>query len=315
MPAAILPLALLLPVGLDTRLPPDAAPAPAAAAAEDEPRQLPYELRSMLEAAMASGNEGDVATIVRYAKTVWPGLERETAALTARWNKERRDKATRALQTSSFGSLIKGRAELGGFFTTGNTENVGVTGVLDLSREGYWWRHRLRLQADYQESAGVTTREHYLAAFEPNYKVDDRLYIYGAAQYESDRYLGYFNRYSASSGAGYTAVRNGRVTLDLELGPAFRHTQFTDQTIESNLAARGRVDFDWKLNPALTFRQDASAYVQDANSTVSSTTALDAKLFGPLSARLSYVVQYESMPPEGRVNTDTTGRAALVYAF
>ncbi len=39
------------------------------------------------------------------------------------------------------------------------------------------------------------------------------------------------------------------------------------------------------------------------------------KLLGPLSARLSYNIQFESRPPVGRVNTDTTGRASLVYAF
>jgi putative salt-induced outer membrane protein len=40
-----------------------------------------------------------------------------------------------------------------------------------------------------------------------------------------------------------------------------------------------------------------------------------AKLLGPLSAQVSYTVQYESMPPEGRVSTDTISRASLVYTF
>jgi putative salt-induced outer membrane protein len=30
---------------------------------------------------------------------------------------------------------------------------------------------------------------------------------------------------------------------------------------------------------------------------------------------VSYTVQYESMPPEGRVSTDTISRASLVYTF
>jgi putative salt-induced outer membrane protein len=75
------------------------------------------------------------------------------------------------------------------------------------------------------------------------------------------------------------------------------------------------VDLDWRLTPGLTLRQDASAYLQRYNSTVSSTTAMAAKLLGPLSAQLSYTVQYESMPPIGRVSTDTTSRASLVYTF
>jgi putative salt-induced outer membrane protein len=177
------------------------------------------------------------------------------------------------------------------------------------------WRHKLRAQADYQRSLGITTREHYLAAYEPNWKIDSRRYVYGALQYEGDRFLGYTDRYSASAGAGYSAVQTSAVTLNLELGPAFRHTEFTDATQESSFAARGNVDLDWKLTSGLTLRQDASAYLQRYNSTVSSTTAMAAKLLGPLAAQLSYTVQYESMPPVGRVSTDTISRASLVYTF
>ncbi len=297
-----MPNPILLPLGLFFAEPPP------------EP-DLPIEIRTMLEEAMASRNDGDVATIVKYARRAAPKHSQKIADLASHYTSERSEKTVRQLRTASFGALLKGRAEIGGWINSGNSNNMGLTGVLDLSREGYRWRHKLKLQADYQENEGVSSREHYLAAFEPNYKVDDRLYAYGAAQYESDRFFGYTNRYSASAGAGYTAIARGPVTLELELGPAFRHTAFTGGNTERNLAARGSVDFDWKLTPALTFRQDTSAYVQAANSTVTSLSAVDAKLLGPLSARFSYNIQYESLPPVGRVNTDTTGRASLVYAF
>ena len=47
-------------------------------------------------------------------------------------------------------------------------------------------------------SLGVTSREHYLLAYEPNLKLDERRFIYGAAQFESDRFFGYDERYSLS---------------------------------------------------------------------------------------------------------------------
>ncbi|MFV0623097.1 YdiY family protein [Sphingomonas sp. ac-8] len=291
------------------------APATAAAAAKKD-APIPEQLKMMLDAAMASGNEGEVATLVKYSRIAAPDSIDLVREVTNKWLADRAAQRILVLQESSFFTLVKGRAELGGFANSGNSDNVGVTGVLDMSREGFRWRHKLRLQLDYQQANKVTSREYYLAAFEPNYKVDDRLYIYGATQYESDRFIGYHNRYSASTGAGYSAIKRPNLTLDLELGPAFRHTDFTDDTVESNLAARGSVDFDWRLSPTLTLRQDASAYVVgDANSTASSTTAIDAKLLGPLSAQFSYAVRYESRPPEGNVNTDTTTRASLVYSF
>jgi putative salt-induced outer membrane protein len=285
-----------------------------AAAKDDAP--IPEQLKMMLDAAMATGNEAEVATLVKYSRIAAPDSIDLVREITNKWVADRAAKRTRELQESSFFALVKGRAELGGYASSGNSDNLGATGVLDLSREGFRWRHKLRLQLDYQKANGVTSREYYLAAYEPNYKVDDRLYIYGSTQFESDRFVGFYSRYSASAGAGYSAIKRPALTLDLELGPAFRQTDFTDDTQESSVAARGSIDFDWRLTSALTLRQDASAYVAArANSTMSSTTALDAKLLGPLSAQFSYAVRYESRPPAGSVTTDSTTRASLVYTF
>ena len=81
------------------------------------------------------------------------------------------------------------------------------------------------------------------------------------------------------------------------------------------IAARGTANFSVRILSGLSVSQVASAYVQRYNSTLSGTTSLNAKLIGPLSAALSYSVQYESEPPVGSVSTDTTSRASLVYSF
>ncbi|MBO9713777.1 YdiY family protein [Sphingomonas sp.] len=280
-----------------------------------DPGTIPPQIKAMLDAAMASGNEGDVATIVKYAKSAAPDSANDIARIAGDWRETRRRQAEKRLREASFVALIKGRAEFGGYITTGNSNNIGLTASIELKREALEWRHKLRLQADYQRSLGVTTRERYLAAYEPNWKFDDRGYIYGAAQFESDRFLGFNQRYSVSAGAGYSALRTPRTKLDLELGPAYRETSFTDQHTEANVAARGSIDFGWKLTKGISLTQNASAYLQSANSTVSSKSAVLARVIGPLSAQLSYTLQYESMPPVGRKTTDTTSRAALVVDF
>jgi putative salt-induced outer membrane protein len=287
------------------------APPPAA---QDTP-EIPATIRSMLDAAIGSDNDGEVTTIVKYARIVDPGSADEVARLADAWRKEKATRHDFTIREAGFFDLWAGKVELGGYVTTGNTQNKGVTGALALTRESVRWRHKITAQADYQESLGITSREHYLAAYEPNFKFDRLGYVYGAAQYESDKFLGYYNRYSASLGAGYSAIKQANMTLDVELGPAFRSTEFTDDATESSIAGRGSLNFNWKLTPTISVGQNASAYVQHYNSTVSSTTALSAKLIGPLAAKLSYAVQYESQPPAGRVSTDTTGRASLVYSF
>ncbi|KQN26400.1 hypothetical protein ASE86_09830 [Sphingomonas sp. Leaf33] len=309
MSAALLLLSPLLLANTDT------PPAPIVTPAQVDPVTIPDPIKAMLDAAMTSGSEAEVQTIAKYAASASPESAEAIRRIANAWKDARSAAATRTLQDSGFFDLVRGRVEVGGFYTTGNTRNVGLTAAADVTREGFQWRHKLRVLAEYQESLGITTREHYLAAYEPNYKIDDRLYAYGAAQYEADRFLGYFSRYSASAGAGYTAIRSPRMTLDVELGPSFRRTAFTDFKTENELGARGTLDFDWRLANGLTLSQDASAYLQNLNSTLTTRTALGAKLFGPLSASMSYAVSYESRPPVGRVGTDTTSRASLVYAF
>ena len=288
---------------------------PAAGSPDSRQVEIPPTIKAMLDAALASGNDGDINTIVKYARAAYPASGDAVLATAERWRADRDARRTETIREASFLDLWRGKAELGGYLTTGNSRTFGVTGAFAATREGLRWRQKFRAQADYQENAGIATREHYLASYEPNYKVDDRAYLYGQAQFESDRFLGYRERYSASLGAGYSAIKSARLKVDLELGPAYRSTAFTDETTQNSLAARGSMDLNWKLLPGLSVSQNASAYVQHYNSTVSSATALNAKLIGPLSAQLSYNVQYESMPPAGSVSTDTTSRAALVYSF
>jgi len=277
--------------------------------------ELPPPIRAMLDAAIAAGNPSEVAIVEKYARGASPENAVAIKAIADTWRRDREAARTAQIRAAGPFELWSGNAQIGGYMTTGNTENVGVTAALNLTRESLRWRHKLIASADYQESLGLVSRERYLFAYEPNFKFSPRGYVYGAAQYESDRFLGYDDRFSTSVGAGYSAIKAPRTTLNLEVGPAFRYTSFTDSTYERSLAARGSLDFGWKLSDAVSLTQNASAYVQHYNSTVTGTTALNAKLIGPLAAKLSYSVQYESMPPIGRVGTDTTSRASLVYSF
>ncbi|MEH3037183.1 MAG: DUF481 domain-containing protein [Sphingomonas adhaesiva] len=279
------------------------------------PPEIPPEVRAMLDAAMQTGDESGVDTIVKYARVADPGSGDLVLRRATDWREARARARDQRVRRAGVLELWSGRVEAGGFSSSGNTEVTGLTGTLDLTREGLRWRHRLLAQADFQRTAGVTSRERYVAAYQPNYKINDRGYIYGNAQYEADRFLGYDNRYSVSAGAGYGVLRRSGLTADVELGPAFRQTDFTDDTMQRSLAVRGSLDLDWTLMSGLVVTQDAALYLERYNSTVRSVSAIEAKLLGPLSARLSYTVQYESAPTAGRVPTDRTSRASLVYAF
>ena len=271
-------------------------------------------LLQMMESVVDKGNDAEMDAIVKFASAQSPDRAKQFQAMADNRKKARVAAQLAKVRDAPIYELWDGQVELGGFRTTGNTDNAGVSGALRLHRDGLRWRNNAAATADYQESAGITSRERYTGSLEANYKFSRKGYAVGIVQYENDRFLGYAGRYSASLGLGYRAL-DGNITLDLEAGPALRYTNYVEAPTETAIAARGSVDFAWKLSRTVSLDHELSLYADHINSSVIGQTALKAKLFGPLSARFSYNVQFESQPTNERRQLDTTSRASLVYDF
>lgn len=283
--------------------------------------EIPGPVRDMIDAALATGDEAKVRTIIELAKTTNPEDVAELDAILAAFetdlaaNAEAEAAAKEAeLRSAGFFENWSGQGELGAFNSTGNAENTGVTASLSLVKEGINWRHKLSGRADYQEANGVTTREQFLAAYEPNLKITDRLFAYALGQYERDRFQGFSARYSASGGLGYDVLVDGP-TLSVKAGPAWRRTELTTGASTSNLAGLAALDFDWSISEAISFTQDGSALVQSGSSTFISDTGLQAAISDALSVRLSYTIEHDTDPPLGAVKTDTLSRITIIYDF
>ncbi|AMO71393.1 DUF481 domain-containing protein [Sphingorhabdus sp. M41] len=293
---------------------------------------LPAPVKAMIDAAIASGNNQDVVAVVKIAKSTNPDDLAEIDSIMAGYNAQLAEQAEAALrkkQEASFFENWKGQGELGGFRSTGNTSNLGISGGLKLVKDAVNWRLNFQARADYERNAGKTTRDQLNVTIEPNYKFDKSLYAYGLAQFERDRFQGFSARYTLSGGLGYELVKTKDIRLAVKAGPAIRITDFAGGESKSSLAALAGLDFDWKISDHLNFSHDAGGtYASDAqgftsalavidsdNTSFTATSALDAKLLGGLSARFSYTIDHETNPPVGRIKTDTLSRATLVYDF
>lgn len=283
---------------------------------------LPQPVRAMIDAATTGGDAATVTAVVRLAKQTNPNFVAEIDQLHNAYNgrvRAEREAADRAARERLAAAHIldnwKGEIELGGSRATGNTESLGLYGAIALTRDGLDWRHKLNARADLQETNGARTTERINAAWQPNYKIDARLYAYGLAQYEHDPFAGFDDRYTGGAGLGYTAIATPRLNLELEGGPAFRYTEYVNEPGKSTVAGRASLNLKWKPSETLTLTQVAAVFVESGNTNASATTALDTRLFGPLRARLSYNVQYERDAPAGRDTLDTLSRATLIYGF
>ncbi len=301
---------------------PDVTPAPV----------LPDPVRAMIDAAIATGDEDKIRTVVDLAKATNPAAIADIDALYKAFADNRaaerllaEERRLAAIREAGVLENWKGRGEIGGFRQTGNSRNTGLSAGFNLKREGIRWSHQLRASADYQRSAGITSREKYFAAYEPRHQVGEDLFAYGLVQFESDRFQGFHGRYALSAGVGYQAVKRPGLNLAVKAGPALRHTEFTSGEDDTRLAGLLGLDLDWTVSDGVKLTQDANLVAETGgaatvifdsrNTTLALLTGLEARITGKLSTRLSYAVDYQSDPPSGKVSTDTLSRVTFIYGF
>jgi len=286
---------------------------------------LPPAARALLEEAMQKGSPESFAAVEKLARDTYPTGAAQIDALTAENNakiaeKKAADARAKAdeLAAASFLDNWKGELDLGGSYTTGASNSLAIYGAFKLNKEGLRWRQALSGRVDYSKSAGVLSTDKDTAAYQPQYKLNDRLYAYGLGQFDRDRILGFAYRFTESAGLGYTVLPGSTLHLDLEAGPAVRETRYLGDLEgfrETRLAARGSINFLWKPSPTIQLTEVAAIYFESDNSNITSTTALDTKLFGPLKARFSYNVTYEQDTPNVAKSFDTITTASIVYSF
>ncbi|WP_338445814.1 DUF481 domain-containing protein [Pelagerythrobacter marensis] len=294
--------------------------------------ELPEGVRAMIEAAMETGDEGKIKTVLALARQTHPDGAEEIDTIEKGWKTRRaeaarlaREEKARKIEEAGLFDLWSGEGQLGGFDSSGNSNNIGLSAGLKLKRQGKDWSHALRATADYQRSNGVTSREQFLFAYEPRYQTSDELFFYGLAQYERNALQGFTGRYAVSGGVGYQVANSADLKLSVKAGPALRLTDFEEGENETRLAALFGFDFDWRIAERLTFTQDANmvaetggaatVIVDSTRTTLNLVTGLDAKVSDRLRSRVTYAVDYDSKPPAGKVSTDTITRLTLVYDF
>lgn len=284
--------------------------------------EIPGPVRAMIDAAIAGGDEAKVRTVIELARETNPDDAAQLDAILADYESDLAAQAQvnaaadrQRIRQASLLENWSGRGELGASRSTGNSSNTGLTAGLALKREGIDWRHKLSGRADYQRSNGVTTREQFLARYEPNYKISDRLFGYALAQFERDRFQGYSARYSVSGGLGYDLIASEEMSLAIKAGPAWRRTERIGGLTQNHIAGLAELDFDWQLAERIALTQNAGAFVQAGSSTLISETGLQAGIADDFQLRLSYTFEHDTDPPAGAVKTDTLSRVTLIYDF
>lgn len=290
--------------------------------APDAPPTLPADVERLIRAAMASGDEAAVASMIRYAREAFPRGTPEIQRLGEEFDHalaDRRSAAAEAARERLASARItenwEGRIELGASRTTGKVDSFGFYGAIEAERRGLSWDNMISARAEFQETNDVRSAERIVGTWRPRYRIGDDLNVYGLAQFEHDPILSLSGRYTLGGGIGYAVLDGSDLSLRLDGGPAIRRTRTTRGDDFTALGGRASIDFDWKVSPTLEIKQDGSFIMDGGNESGRAITAIEARLFGPVRARLSYELRYERNEAIGSESFDTSGRTTIVVGL
>lgn len=282
--------------------------APAAA----QTTQATPETLASLTTMIREAHPQERKAIVNVAKRLYPGSIQAIDAIVRQMDTESRA----AMDGAKLREGWKGEAMLGGFLSSGNTDEWGISGSLSLTRKGPKWTHQIEANIEVKEEDGERTTERGYGRYTVRRSLAlPRLFTYGRVSFERDRFQGIDTRFFESIGVGYQLLDRQSTRWDVMLGPALRQTNFSDATKTNEPALFVRTRLEWEITDTLMFSQEADVGWADDNSTVTSTTALTSNLYGNLYLRVSFVVDLETNPPVGREDLDTYIRVNVGYSF
>jgi len=274
---------------------------------------LPQPVADMID--VVASDPAALKTVVAAAKKANPNsvaeIDAHVAALAAL---TRAQDAARIASQGRFEGWT-GEVELGGFISTGNTDENGVAVGLKLDKTTPRWRHLFEFTADYKRTDDVVTKEKYFGVYTANYKLAERYYAWGRLSGERDQFAGFDSRLSEGVGLGYRWIDTKALKLDVEGGPALRQTEFAGGGSRRSVAARLAQRLVWRLSDDVRLSQSAATFLESGNSTFVASAGLTTKLRSVISARASFDVRHDQNPPNNRQKTDTTSRVTLVYDY
>lgn len=208
-------------------------------------------------------------------------------------------------------------AALGLSLAKGNSDSLQASLAYDTAFRSSSNEFFLNAAYSYGQVDGTTASDALAASIRYNRLLTDRFYVGGGVGYLRDDIAQVSYRLTPNALLGYYLIKNDRMTLAVEGGPAY---VFEDVAgIEDNyFALRAAQRFTWNIGPRLTFNQSlvADADPNDFDNTLYTLSAyLDADITSNLSWRLAGTYVYDNQPGAGLEKEDLTLTSGIAVQF
>ncbi len=233
-----------------------------------------------------------------------------------------------------------GEASLAGGKTGGNTDTEDLSLGLKLAKAGDKWNHKFDALADYGNVDSNRNKERFAVGYQIDRNLNERTYVYGNADWYSDKFGAYSNGYFVGTGLGYKVIMPDPVGWNVEAGVGYRSQLEQDYDIANpnfdntlpvgatnlerllvdgdrvnEVAVRGFSDFDYALNENVSLYNDTEVLWGESDTYIWNEIGLSAQLMGDLAARVSYRLDHHTDPTPGKKKTDTALRFGVVYTM
>ena len=274
-----------------------AAPAPA------------HDLPPSLADLMREANPQERETIENVAKRLYVSQRENIDRLVD----DIKDEEKAQVAEARFVQGWSGEVSLGASWSSGNTDEWSVSTSASIERKGPQWEHDFKASFDLRETDAVRTEERWSGSYRARRDfLKSPWFTFGQVSYEHDGPQGIRHRYTEAVGGGYQLFDTDDFDWEVSLGPALRQTSFASGVQENRLAAFLSTDLKWEITDTMTLNQQGQLVLDESNTTFNTKTSLSNNLYGRLSARLSFELQYEANPSDGREKLDKYSKFSLV---
>ncbi|HTI72381.1 MAG TPA: DUF481 domain-containing protein [Candidatus Limnocylindria bacterium] len=211
----------------------------------------------------------------------------------------------------------------------GNSDTVLIGAKINTIKK--WDKNELEFGADatYGNNKDIntgvksTTAQNYGAFGQYNRLVTERWYFGAHADGRQDRIAGITYRMTLAPSTGYYFIKNDKITLSGEAGPAviferLKNSATGTSSSSSYISLRFAEKFSWKINERATLLQDVEYLPRPdhfSDYVANGSVTLDTKIAGNLSSRITVQDFYRSEPAPGRKKNDLRILAGLNYTF
>lgn len=214
---------------------------------------------------------------------------------------------------------FSGRANLGGTFNRGNSEEDTLNLDAELVARTVDSRYTLGVEVNEGSSAGVTTTSNRLLSAKYDAFLTEKDYMFVLLRGEQDKLADLNLRSTVGAGYGRQFYETEIMNLSSEIGLSYVNEDYILAPDESFPSLTLALDYDRKFfNQALVFFNDLSVDVslEDSKDTlVRNKTGIRFPLTDGLNISTQLNVDYDNQPAVGTEKTDTSLIFSVGYGF